>query len=390
MCQLSLFQTGKLLTSLFVFSILYSIYCSFHSQPELDGSAMSGMKNKIVVQKKSDESRNQVDLAEFQAASVLALSKMAEVTRRSNFHEIKNVSLTVTSGIHNSSDIERWASQLRFKLQCLHGSLRSGGIFLYHMRKAAGTTIRDMLVGASRKWCIPFYETEGKSLNKGFLEENLILVTSLRDPIERIFSLYWYEHVGWFDGVLKQTNKCKSLKSWVDGWRDGSQWKNEFIIKNPGSVYVEIENYYVKALSGWIGPAPVGEAEYNTAIEVLDRFDVVFVTEWISQETQRKAMSALFSIPIGSKDKISKPVRRSAEPNRALRLGHEVRGDGSVKMRLGQSLASDKVCSLPNCNFFVYVLEFQTVTFMTYDCAMKDKLLRKLFNSSPSLIHDFN
>jgi hypothetical protein len=350
MCQLSLIQTGKLLTCLFVFSILYSIYCSFHSQPELDGSAMSGIKNKIVVQKKSDESRNQVDLAAFHAASVLALSKMAEINRQPNLHET-NVSLTLTSGIQNSSDTERWASQLRYKLQCLHGSLRSGGIFLYHMRKAAGTTIRDMLVGASRTWRIPFYETEGKSLNKGFLEENLILVTSLRDPIERIFSLYWYEHVGWFDGVLKQTNKCKSLKSWVDGWRDGSQWKNEFIIKNPGSVYVEIENYYVKALSGWIGPAPVGEAEYNIAIEVLDRFDIVFVTEWISQEAQRNAMSALFSIPIGSKDKISKVVRRSAGPNRGLRLGHEVRGDGSVKLRLEQSLASDKVCLHCDCNF---------------------------------------
>ena len=309
---------------------------------------MRGMKSQIVLQRMINESRNEVDLAEFQAASVLALSKMAEVNRQSNLQENKNISVAETSDIQhtverNSLNTERWASQLRYKLQCLHGSTGSDGIFLYHMRKAAGTTIRDMLVGASRKWSIPFYESEGISLNKRFLEENLILVTSLRDPIERIFSLYWYEHVGWYDGVLKETNRCKTLKSWVDGWKDGSQWKNEFILQNPGSVYVEIENYYVKALSGWTGPAPVGEAELKIAIEVLDKFDVVFVTEWIGQEAQRNAMSALFSIPIGSKDRKSEGVELSSVQREGPRLGHQVKGDSSVKKRLGHSLASDKV-----------------------------------------------
>lgn len=356
MCPLSLIQTVKLSSLLFIFSISYSIYCSFHSQPEFDESALSGIKNQIVIQRKVNESHHEVDLAQFQAASFRALSKMAEINRQSDVHVTSNIGLKGTTGIQNaaernSSNTDRWASQLRYKLQCLHGSLQSGGIFLYHMRKAAGTTIRDMLGDASRRWRIPFYETEGISLNKLFLEENLILVTSLRDPIERIFSLYWYEHVGWFDGVLRETEKCKSLKSWVDGWRDGSQWKNEFIIQNPGSVYVEVENYYVKALSGWIGPAPVGEAEYNTAIDVLDKFDVVFVTEWISQDAQRNAMSALFSIPIGSKDRMPKVVTPSIDSNHGPHLGHEVKGDKYVKKRLGQSLASDKVCLLSYCDF---------------------------------------
>jgi hypothetical protein len=34
---------------------------------------------------------------------------------------------------------------------------------------------------------------------------------------------------------------------------------------NSGSVYVEIENYYVKMLTGWKGPEPVGEADLARA-----------------------------------------------------------------------------------------------------------------------------
>lgn len=349
MAQLSLIQTVKLLSFLFISLILYSISYSYHSHQEVHGSSVSGMSNPILFKKRVNESLTDINLAEFQAASLRAFTKMTEINRHSNFQEPTMISEKKVTGIQSpaerdSSNTDRWASMLRYKLQCLHGSLRSGGIFLYHMRKAAGTTIRDMLVEASTTWRVPFYESEGISLNRLFLEENLLLVTSLRDPIDRIFSLYWYEHVGWFDGVLHQTEKCKSLKVWVDGWRDGSQWKNDFINQNPGSVYVEIENYYVKALSGWIGPAPVGETEYTAAVAALDKFDVVFVTEWINQDAQQKAMSALFSMQIGAKDTAGNSNKRSAALRSGPRLGHQVKGDGSVKQRLEQTLAGDKVC----------------------------------------------
>ena len=99
---------------------------------------------------------------------------------------------TVTPDSVSPSDIRNsaWSSQLQAKIECLNNGLLEG-IFLYHIRKAAGTSVRDMLTEATSKWKIPLYETEGPSLNQLFLNENLLFVTSIRDPIERILSLYW-------------------------------------------------------------------------------------------------------------------------------------------------------------------------------------------------------
>ena len=218
---------------------------------------------------------------------------------------------------HNSqSSLDlHWSAQLLAKLQCLHsGGL--GGIFLYHVRKAAGTTIREMMIDASSNWRIPFYESEGKSLNSQFLNENMLFVTSLREPVERVLSLYWYEHVGWYDGVLHETERCKTLAVWVDAWRDGSTWKNEFMAKNPKSVYVEIENYYVKALSGWVGPQPVAEADYERAVAVLNRFDIVFVTEWMKRDIQMGPLEAIFSMSVGNANIRTKPEKHEVRRQR--------------------------------------------------------------------------
>jgi len=107
----------------------------------------------------------------------------------------------------------------------------------------------------SLTWRVHFYETEGVVLDHSIFDhQGVTSVLTLRDPISRIMSLYWYEHVGWFHGVLKQTSKCNKLSEWVAAWRDGTSWKTDFIKKNPGTVYVEIENYYVKMLIGWKDP----------------------------------------------------------------------------------------------------------------------------------------
>ena len=81
-------------------------------------------------------------------------------------------------------------------------------------------------------------------------------------------SLYWSEHVGWFDGILRQPEKCKSYRDWVEAWRDESEWKNEFVASNPGNLYVEVENYYVKALTGWMGNTTIGRKDLERAKQV--------------------------------------------------------------------------------------------------------------------------
>lgn len=220
------------------------------------------------------------------------------------------------------ADMARWHAQLTRKLRCAQS--HRGGIFLYHVRKAAGTSVKDVLQHASQRWRVPLYETEGLSLDPRFLvPQSLLSVLTMRDPVERVLSMYWYEHVGWYDGILKQPEKCKTLQQWVAAWRDGSDWKRRFISLNPRSVYVEIENYYIKMLIGWTGAEAIGPAELEQAKAVLRHFDVVLIMEWMQDARQVDAMNALF-------------------PGRGVVAAkHMLRGDAKVKRRLEHKLGAD-------------------------------------------------
>lgn len=39
------------------------------------------------------------------------------------------------------------------------------GIYLYHVRKAAGTTVREILAHITKKWHVKLFETEGLTLD---------------------------------------------------------------------------------------------------------------------------------------------------------------------------------------------------------------------------------
>ncbi len=246
--------------------------------------------------------------------------------------EVEKEDVEIAASEHNSetnvfvdADSKAWRDQLFLKLKCLR--LRQGALYLYHVRKAAGTSIRDVLHLMSRTWRVPVYETEGIVLDqKLFDHHGMTSVITLREPVSRVMSLYWYEHVGWYDGILKQTAKCKTLKEWVTAWRDGSEWKNAFVKKNPGTVYVEIENYYVKMLTGWSDSShKIDENDYLKAKEVLRRFDLVFLTDWMGDDTQVDAMNAVF------------PGRTN------VALGHKIRGDFNARTKLTPLLAPDEV-----------------------------------------------
>ena len=100
-----------------------------------------------------------------------------------------------------------------------------------------------------------------------------------RDPINRIKSLYWYEHVLWFHRFANKPGNTRNYHDWVYAWLDGSDWKYNFTAANPGNNYMEIENYYVKALIGWNKESllglRIGEEELERAKGVLESFDIV-------------------------------------------------------------------------------------------------------------------
>jgi hypothetical protein len=170
------------------------------------------------------------------------------------------------------------------------------------MRKAAGTTIQEVLSSSASDYHTKYMETEGIFLNQEFLSvPGFLTVCTMREPINRIISLYWYEHVGWYNGILKQPEKCKTLREWVSAWRDGSVWKKAFMAANPNTNYVEIENYYVKTLIGLKENVELNRSggkithkHLDKAKEVLASLDVVLLMEWLGDDTQATAMNAMF------------------------------------------------------------------------------------------------
>jgi len=111
---------------------------------------------------------------------------------------------------------------------------------------------------------------------------------------------------------------------WVNAWLDGSEWKNTFIAANPGNTYIEIENYYVKSLSGWKGVGNIGEEDLERAKEVLRKFDIVLITEWMLEGEQAKMMDKHFRI------------------SRSIRQIKDVKGNSFIKTKYHKILAKDE------------------------------------------------
>ncbi|KAJ1453680.1 hypothetical protein M885DRAFT_523946 [Pelagophyceae sp. CCMP2097] len=223
-----------------------------------------------------------------------------------------------------------WAQRLARKRECVeHGE---GGVYLYHTRKAAGTTLRDLIkralaTHAKSRYRVPLWETEGTAIDARALAlRSVVTVVSLRRPVDRILSMYWYEHVGWWDGVRHEPSQLRPLRDWVNEWRDGSVWKADFARKNPGSVYVEIENYYVKMLTGWNRNGQgekVDRAALERAKDALRRFDVVFVSERSGHANHTELLSRALGADVGGP------------------MAHTLRADDGAKKRLAQTLAPD-------------------------------------------------
>ena len=182
-----------------------------------------------------------------------------------------------------------WWRRLVSKRECL--CVGRAGLYLYHTRKAAGTSLREVLTRAARKYRVRMWETEGLSVDARFLAmKSAVTVVSVRHPVDRALSLYWYEHVGWWDGVKKDHSKLRTLSEWIDEWQDGSPWKRNFAEKNPKNVYVEVQNYFTKMLSA--------EGDLEKAKLALERFDVIFVCERSKRPEHLALLSAALNFHV--------------------------------------------------------------------------------------------
>ena len=64
-------------------------------------------------------------------------------------------------------DIKDWYRRLTSKYSCITGGF--GALYLFHVRKAAGTSIKEVLEHASARFGVPTYSTEGVTLDMSFL-----------------------------------------------------------------------------------------------------------------------------------------------------------------------------------------------------------------------------
>ena len=115
--------------------------------------------------------------------------KLLEIKGENKIRNGKNEVIEVS----NSNDLP-WKTRITKKIACLRKHQIS--MYLYHVRKAAGTTLREILEVASNKWNSNLMETEGISLDSSFLDiPHLLSIISLRHPIQRIVSMYWYVNI---------------------------------------------------------------------------------------------------------------------------------------------------------------------------------------------------
>jgi len=225
------------------------------------------------------------------------------------------------------SENSSWAYHFYVKAHCVK-TYREGVIYLYHMRKAAGSSLRAALQQISRLYRVQFLETEGLTLDKSVLAEKITSSVVIRNPIDRILSLYWYEHVDYYFTVKKTPRNCSTFSRWIDAWIDGSQFKANTLKKYPDANYIEIENYYVKSLIGWSysskSPITVGMKEYKLACNMLQKFDIVLLTEWMKPKNQSEFLNML-------------------HPRGWMFVGNAVKGKDILRMKYSHILMPDKV-----------------------------------------------
>jgi hypothetical protein len=245
---------------------------------------------------------------------------------QTNSSNISNENLEL-SPCEISESCSRWLTKMRRSLNCIYKACAI--LYHYHVRKAGGTTVRQYLMSIGSRMHINYLETEGLSLDYRFLnKDSIVTFTSFRHPIDRIISLYWYEHVLYYHKIQKKPGKASSMLTWVNHWKDSNPWKQSFNANNTNNLYIEVENYYVKILSNWNGTTPITRKDLDKAKLVLQSIDIVLIMEQLSSPITAQT----FDLITASYGLYTPSVNRKFLP-----------GDRQIIAKYGASLASNEV-----------------------------------------------
>jgi len=150
-------------------------------------------------------------------------------------------------------------------------------LFFLHMRKAGGTSLRALLGEAAQRQGLDFDAQEGGVLDFARLGgRNTFSVTCLREPVDRICSLYNFMGRWPHDVVPKTSETARPFAEWLDARP-----------RRPTPLlWDESADYYTKTLGGGsIAARGLGsDAEcFERARRALQRFDMVLVFERFGQ-----------------------------------------------------------------------------------------------------------
>ena len=111
--------------------------------------------------------------------------------------------------------LREWSERLLRKRDACLRTQKTGVFWHYHSRKCGGTSLRHLLEQSAKFYKAPYWESEGRSVMGELLEmPGVLSAISLRHPIERIVSLYWYEHVGWWHSIKKDKSQLRNFTDW--------------------------------------------------------------------------------------------------------------------------------------------------------------------------------
>ncbi|KAG7347902.1 sulfotransferase family protein [Nitzschia inconspicua] len=194
-----------------------------------------------------------------------------------------------------------------------------GGVYFKHFRKAGGTTLYNSFRdNQCLRRQMPIFASEFPFFNRDTFDvlNSTVFVTTLRHPIDRILSLYWFEgrwprtcHKACENNKTKDdTNKVADLEEWIEAIHDQSNHTNLRYVRHNGcGQWVSVENYYTRILLG-VDRARDEEQAKSTlhqrgfrnvtltsrhllkAKQILASFDVILIQEEMIQPSEKIKM----------------------------------------------------------------------------------------------------
>lgn len=193
-----------------------------------------------------------------------------------------------------------------------------GGVYVKHNRKAGGSSLYAVLqpsvcprnpVFSSE---LPFFDTQSF-----LLSNSTIFITSLRNPIDRIVSLYWFEgrwprtcnHVCENNKTKDDRTKVADLSDWVESvyhQRNVAEYK---LRKHSGcGLWQSVENYYTRQFlgvdrgrDGSFLNVTLTRDDLHRAKQVLASFDLVMIQERFSGKQKNNNMVRMFRTITGAR-----------------------------------------------------------------------------------------